>query len=371
MSPPPPLGVLLLGGGSGGHVLPVLAVAEALGEEARCIAACSDRPVDAAILNDWGMPFEPLPARAPGLGPRAAARFGRGWWIATRRGRRVLKEHRIDVVLATGGFVCPPVAWEARRAGIPIVALALDAVPGRAIRFVGRLATTRLAAMAMPNPPRGWSQVPRTGVPVRSAALAPADPAECRRRLGLDPDRLTLLVTGASQGAATIDALATAVAGRSDRPLEGWQAVHLTGGGDPAAAIEAWSRSGVPAAVRPRLAEMGLAWGAVDLALSRAGAGSVAEAAANRVPSIFLPYPWHADAHQAVNAEPLVAAGGAIVRTDHIDTGRNLADAGRELVALAGSPDRRAAMRAALSRLPEGHAAARSVAMAMLAAVGR
>ncbi len=365
------LGVLLLGGGSGGHVLPGLAVAEALGEDARCVAACSDRPVDAAILSDWGMPFEPLPARAPGLRPRTAARFARGWWIAGRRGRRLLAKHRIDVVLATGGFVCPPVAWAARRAGVPIVALALDAVPGRAIRFVGRLATTRLAAMAMPAPPRGWSHAPRTGVPVRSAALAPADAAECRRRLGLDPGRPTLLVTGASQGAATIDALATAVAGGPERPLEGWQVVHLTGGGDPAPVADAWSRAGVPASVRPRLAEMGLAWGAADLALSRAGAGSVAEAAANRVPSIFLPYPWHADAHQAVNAEPLVAIGGAIVRTDHVDTGRNLADAGRELAALAGSADRRAAMRAALGRLPEGREAARKVAEALLAAAGR
>ncbi len=368
MKPAAPLRVLLLGGGSGGHVLPGLAVAEALGEAATCVAACSDRPVDAAILGDWGIPFEPLPARAPSPRPRAALAFAAGWRASVRRGRRLLKDHRIEVVLATGGFVCPPVAWTASRAGVPIVALALDAVPGRAIRFVGRLATLRLAAMAMPAPPRGWSEATVTGVPVRSAALAPAEAAECRRRLGLAPERPTLLVTGASQGAATIDALATAVAAEPDRPLEGWQAIHLTGGGDPAPVTEAWAQAGIPAVVRPRLSEMGLAWGAADLALSRAGAGSVAEAAANRVPGVFLPYPWHGDAHQAVNVGPLVAAGGAIVRTDHIETGRNLADAGRELADLARSPERRTAMRAALEALPEGRAAARAVAAAIIAA---
>ncbi len=361
-----PVRLLLLGGGSGGHVLPGLAVADALGDRATCVAACSERPVDARILEAAGVPYRTLPATPPAARPAAAIRFVRGWRESCRRGAELLREHEIDVVLATGGFVSPPVAAAARRAGIPVIALCLDAVPGRAIRLVGRLAARRLAGSPVADGSRPWRVAEVTGVPVRRDAIAPGDPGACRTRLGLDPSRPTLLVTGASQGARTIDELAPAVATREDRPLAGWQVVHLTGGGDPEPVEAAWSAAGVPAVVLPFLHEIGLAWGAASLAISRAGAGSVAEAAANRVPTLFLPYPWHADEHQRHNAEPLAGLGGAVIARDEVDLPRTLAGAGATLASLATDPDRLAGMRSALGDLPPAAAAAEAVARHVL-----
>src|SRR5690606_17293760 len=147
--------------------------------------------------------------------------------------------------------------------------------------------------------------------PIRRAALASADAAECRRRLGLDPDRRTLLVTGASQGAESLNRFMATFAERRPEALRDWQVIHLAGPRQIGDLRSAYERAGVPAAVFEFLDAMGEAWGAADLALSRAGASSVAEAVANRVPTIFAPYPWHKDQHQKRNAEPLIDAGGA------------------------------------------------------------
>ncbi len=308
--------VVFAGGGTGGTVGPGVAIAERLRDlepslEIRFLV--SDRPVDRLLLEPGDWPFDPTPARSPSVRPAAAWRFLRGW-RATRRiaASRFGDGDRCRVV-ALGGFVAPPVVAEAVRRGVPVDLLNLDAVAGRANRWIASRASRVFTAV---ETDLDLAAAP-VGVPLRRAVLATASPADARRTLGLDPDRPTLLVTGASQGARSIDRFMVALLAERSAFLDGWQVVHLAGG-DVEEITRAYADAGVPATVRPFLDEMGLAWSAADLAISRGGASSVAEIAASATPAIVLPYPWHKDRHQARNAAPLETRGAVVVLDDPV-----------------------------------------------------
>lgn len=338
--------VVFAGGGTGGHIYPALAIAEHLALPVHVL--CSTRPIDAEILRAAGVAYTPIDARPVALRPGAAGAFARSWPRAVRASGRVLdelaREHGSVEVVALGGFVSPPVARAARRRGLGITLVNLDAVPGRANRLVARWSQRIGTAL----PARGLARAEVVGPIVRAAARAPAPTEHCRWRLGLDPDRPVLLVTGASQGAGTINELLAAFARVHAGALAGWQVLHQVGPDrDPAVLEEAYARAGVLARVVGYLEEMGTAWGAAELAVSRAGAGSAAEAQANGVPTLFLPYPFHRDQHQRANAEPLAQAGAAIIETDRVDPEANLAGAGAVLASLLVDSRRREAMRLA------------------------
>ena len=191
-----------------------------------------------------------------------------------------------------------------------------------------------------------------------ASALAPGPPDACRRELGLDPSAPTLLATGASQGARSINALLGALVQSDPTAFSGWQVLHLSGAADEQRLRSAYAAAGVRAQVRPFLHGMGAAWGAADLAVSRAGASSVAEAWANAVPTVFLPYPHHRDRHQQRNAQPMAEAGGAIVEADRPDRDENLRRSGAVIRELLGDERRRETMRSSLRRRRAPDAAA-------------
>src|SRR5690606_27573275 len=128
-----------------------------------------------------------------------------------------------------------------------------------------------------------------------------------------------------------------------------WQIHHLAGRGQDVPVRSAYEQHGIRAVVSEFLDHMGLAWGAADLAISRAGASSVAEVAVNAVPSIFLPYPHHADMHQQHNAQPLADAGGAVILQDAVDAPKNAAAVAPVLRELMSDPAKRDAMRQKLA----------------------
>jgi len=365
--------VIFAGGGTGGHIFPGLAIAEQLDAiasepgtggpgQVRRVFLCSDRAGDARILGEEEQAFDAVPARAFSLRPSLALRFARGWAPSVRAAAGVIERERGAgrrvVLAAMGGFVAAPCARAARRARVPVLLVNLDAVPGKANRWIARGAARALSSADSPHVRRlGWEVIPPI---VRRAALPPGPSGVCRALLGLDPDRPTLLVTGASQGAGTINRLMLRMLRAEAAAFRAWQVVHQTGAEGVEEIRAAYQSAGVRAHVSAFLRPMGPAWGAADLALSRAGAGSVAEAWANRVPTLFLPYPFHRDEHQRHNADPLVRAGSAVVSRDRVDAARNAAEGGRVLLRLMADAGARARMRAAFEALGPADGAARA-----------
>ena len=361
MSTKATLGVAFLGGGTGGHIYPSLAVAEALEAiepSATAVFLTGDRDADAQALADqevFGSPARrvALGARPPSRKPRAMLACVRSWGQAVRDSREALRELKSScervIAMSTGGYVSAPAAQAGRIEHVPLVLVGLDARLGKANRFVARRASERL--VAQPEAPPGWRAV---GPIVGRRAAAQSDAADCRRQIGLAPDLPTLLVMGGSQGARSINQLLEAIAEHDPGVLDGWQVLHLAGEAQAVARSAAsLERAGIPNTVLEHLNPIGPAWGAASAALCRAGAGTVAEAHANAVPAVYMPYPYHADQHQGANAQPIVDAGGGILIRDRVDPRKNLEVILPGLRALLESSNKRQAMTQALRELPQ------------------
>lgn len=363
---------IFAGGGTGGHIYPALAIAERLHERAGALADClfvvSNRPLDKQILDGEGKTAVISPAQPLGIHPARLARFILNYPKAKAAAKALIREQvgrgrRVQVV-AMGGFVAAPAASAGYDLGVPVTLVNLDATPGRANRLIARHASRIFtAARISDGSGQGWEEVRPI---VRHAALAPDDAAGCRRILGLDPGKPTLFVTGASQGASSMNRLMIDLVKREPLLFEQWQVVHQTGKSDTAECRAAYESVGVRCIVEPFIQRMGPVWGAADVALSRAGAGSVAEAWGNRVPTIFMPYPYHRDQHQRKNAEFLERAGACLIETDAIEPGLNMPAVGHKLLDLMRNPTQQQTMRQALVALGAVDGA-ESIADALLA----
>jgi UDP-N-acetylglucosamine--N-acetylmuramyl-(pentapeptide) pyrophosphoryl-undecaprenol N-acetylglucosamine transferase len=323
---PFPRSVVLAGGGTAGHVEPALAVADALRRadpQVRITMLGTESGLEARLVPARGyelrtIPRVPLPRKpTPSLlsVPFRAA-------VAIRAVSAILSEVEADVLVGFGGYVAFPAYLAARRRGCGIVVHEANPIPGLANRVGARL--TRQVAVstlgvALPH-------ATLTGIPLRPALLdldrASLRPA-ARAAFGLEPDRPTLLVFGGSQGARRIN---EAVAGAAQVLVDaGIQVLHAAG-----AAGVALVRAALPAGldgfagpyiVVPYLDDMPSAYAAADLALCRSGALSCAELAAVGLPAIYVPLPI-GNGEQRLNAEPVVAAGGALlIADDELDAG--------------------------------------------------
>ncbi|MEM8738200.1 MAG: glycosyltransferase [Planctomycetota bacterium] len=351
---PHPRTILFVGGGSGGHIYPNLAVAERLPPEvATPHLVVSERPLDAQIAEDSGLAHTAIPAVPLSLRPRAGLRFLREY----RRGRaavtELIRKTNAVAMVATGGFVSGPAVTAAKAAGLPVALVSLDAVPGRANRFTARRATAVFSAFETHGGVRTLPAMEVIGFPLRRAAVARPEvsPAEARTHFGSDPEKKTLLVFAGSQGARTINGVMLRLADLwAEHAKRGLQILHVVGPGQDASLSlqQRYDGGGIPAKVLPFCHRMDLAWRAADVAVTRCGAGTVAEAWANAVPSVMLPYPFHKDEHQKHNAAPLVALGGAVVVKDRIDPVENAAALRGVLEPLFGDGPERDAMRRAM-----------------------
>ena len=348
------LAVIFAGGGTGGHLYPALAILQSLEQQLPTTPAhlfmCSDRPLDSEILAREGVEHLAISARPFSVKPLGVLRLMRSWAPSVREARLAIHQFRNDArrvcVVAMGGFVAPPIVQAARVDRVPCLLVNLDAVPGKANRWIARRVQRVLSVQGA----GGHESIPPI---VRAQARWSGSRQEARSALGLDPDQPTLLITGGSQGANSIDRMMRTLP-QTDQltdALRDWQVLHQARPENIEGLLAAYASSGITALVLPYLDNIAAAWGAAELALARAGAGAVAEVWANRVPTIFMPFPGHKDEHQRLNAQPLQAAGCALIEQDLQDPTENIAGVGQALVELLSDTSARERMHAALMSL--------------------
>jgi len=360
--------IAFAGGGTGGHLFPALAVAEALGGTRGDIDISffvTARPIDRQVLEARGYGFTPQVVRPFSRRPTEWWGFWRAWRAACGAARRRFRERRPAMVVGSGGYAAGPPLHVAQKMGIPTALLNPDAVPGRANRFVAkraRLICVQWAVTSDRFPATAPVQV--TGCPVRPE-FARANREEGVAAFDLDPARKILLVTGASQGARSINLAMLelvgflAAAGAGPSGAAAWQVLHLAGPDDRQRVADAYAAANLPATVLAFTDRMAWAMAAADLVISRAGASTLAEITALGRPSVLLPYPYHRDQHQRANAQVLADAGAAILLADRVDAVANAGQLRGVLGELMEKPGKLDSMSEAAKRLGRPDAADR------------
>ncbi len=331
-------------GGTGGHLFPGLAVAEQLVQRGCAVTLLiSPKEVDQqGVRNARDVAVVTLPAVALQGGNYLG--FLRGFWRSWRAARKMFKRRPPHAALAMGGFTSAPPVLAARGLGAKTYLHESNSIPGRANRWLARFVDQAFVGFPSAIERLRVREATVTGTPVR-AEFRPGDPAACRAALGLDPARPVVLVTGGSQGASGLNEIILSALPNLASRVPHWQWLHLTGPNDADKVKASYARLGTPAVVHPFLAEMHLALGAASAVVSRAGASSLAELAAMRLPSLLVPFPFAADNHQLHNARAFVATGAAALLEQKDATADIVAD---RLCDLVENTERRDKMQAAL-----------------------
>ncbi len=336
---------LIAGGGTGGHVMPALAIAEALvaagHERSDIVFVGTVSGMESQLVPPQGFPL--VMQRVSNFPRRLNVRFVQSTFrlgIAVLGALRLLRRIRPSVVVSVGGFASASPVIAAAILRVPVLNVAYDAVPGFATRLAARVAKVSAVAFAeCPLPRREF-----TGAPIRSQIATidrRRDRGEARRALGIPADRFLLLVVGGSLGSGALnevtDAFVAASRHRADLAVR-----HVIGRrNDDGSRVAFDGHDGVLYQLVAFDERMDLSLTAADLALTRAGATTVAELTAVGLPAIVVPWPGATGAHQAANAATLGARGAAIVIDESDFTATRLA---AEIERLRADPVAYAAM---------------------------
>ena len=299
-----PYSFVMTGGGTGGHVFPALAVARVLRDRGHKLLFIGTREaMESKLVPEAGYEIDFI--RISGLnrvGIKKQVQTALRLPLSVGAAWRILKRFRPQAVFSMGGYVAGPVMIAAIFAGIPLILMEPNAVPGFANRRVARKVYRALLGFESTRAwfPKNRSEV--TGLPVRPEFF------------GVRPKRngaFTILITGGSRGARTLNRASRESWSLFRTSSEPVCIVHQTGAAEFETLAKGFSAAGVEGSVTPFIANMAEAFSNADLVIARAGAGSVTEIAAAGMPSILVPLPFAADDHQRRNAEALVEAGAA------------------------------------------------------------
>jgi UDP-N-acetylglucosamine--N-acetylmuramyl-(pentapeptide) pyrophosphoryl-undecaprenol N-acetylglucosamine transferase len=341
----------MAGGGTGGHVIPAIAVARVLaGRGHQPIFIGTERGLEARLVPAAGFPIEWIEIGGlKRVGFRPAIRTMRMIPGSFRRSLAYLDRHRPAAVFSMGGYVAAPVMLAAIRRRIPVVIMEPNAMPGVVNRRLGRFIARALLNFPEAERyfPPGRSEI--TGVPVRAEFFQiPPKPRS---------DSLTVLVTGGSQGARTLNrAVEESWPLFRSSPLQ-IRFLHQTGAAAHSDISPRFAASGIEGEAVPFITDMPAAFASADIVVCRSGANAVAEVAAAGKASILVPFPFAADNHQLRNAEALAKAGAATLVLDAEMNGRRLFD---EVSRLASEPQALERLGAAARQFARPHAAERA-----------
>jgi UDP-N-acetylglucosamine--N-acetylmuramyl-(pentapeptide) pyrophosphoryl-undecaprenol N-acetylglucosamine transferase len=316
--------IVMAGGGTGGHVLPLLAVArelQARGHNSVFIGTRSG--FEAKLVPSSGFPLEFI--EIGGLNSVGLARGLHSLMqlpLSVLKGRRMLTKHHPGAIFSMGGYVAGPVVLAGLWKRLPIVAMEPNAIPGLVNRYVGRFVTRALLNFqeAARFFPPGKSVI--TGLPVR--------PEFFGIRPKMRDAKLTVLITGGSQGSRRLNEAARGSWTYFREAAFPVRFIHQTGEAGHEALAKKFAESGLEGEVVAFIDDMAAAFARADLVICRAGAGAIAELAAAGKPAILVPLPNAADEHQLRNAEAFTKAGAAqLVLDSQMDGGRLFEEVGK------------------------------------------
>ncbi len=339
---------VMAGGGTGGHVLPLIAVAVELrrrGHESLFVG--TREGMEARLAPEAGFRIEWIEiGGVKRVGVRKAAAAAWKLPASVARCARLLRQFRPAAVFSLGGYVAGPMLAAAAMACVPVVAMEPNAAPGLTTKLSARFVDRALVSWpeTVSCFPRGRAEV--TGTPIHAGFFSLPDPPR---------GEFTVLITGGSRGSRTLNR-----AFRESWPLfHGREVrfVHQCGRDAFDELARGFRESGLRGEVTAFIADMPAAFARAHLVVGRSGASAVAELAAAGKPSILVPFPFAADGHQRKNAESLAAVGAARVILDEEMSGRRLFD---EVTAIAGDPAALARMGAAAKSQARPGAAARA-----------
>lgn len=341
MNSTPELSVVIAGGGTAGHIEPALAVGEALAQRhgARITALGTEKGLERDIIPARGVELRMItPVPIPRKVSAQLLKLPFTIVKSVLETRRVLKDVKADAVFGTGGYVAAPAYLAAKSMGLPFYVLETNALSGMANKLGVKLGGVGFNAQAGSGMP---GEI--VGIPVRPSIGEDADgtvAARAREQWGLS-DRPTIVVTGGSQGAKSInDAVADAI----ENLAADFDVLHAYGKKNDAPFV----REGyVPV---PYIDNMAGALAVADLMICRSGAMTVAEVTAAKIPAIYVPLP-HGNGEQALNSKPVVDAGAAIQIPDSELNGPRLV---KEVRAILDDPERLAAMKQAMNSTTAG-----------------
>lgn len=336
--------LLITGGGTGGHLYPALAVAGLLKEKdpsAVILFVGTRDGLESQVVPRRGYPFREISAvKWPRRLNLQMVGVLKSLLKGYRQGLKIIQEFSPDAVFATGGYVSVPLVLAAVGRGVPVYLHEQNSIPGLANRLLSRWATAVFTTFPVKERvfPRRVKVI-YSGLPVRKEILL-AKREDGIRFFGLNPDMLTLLVTGGSRGARAINQVMLGVYSliQRDEGFPSLQIIHLTGKDEHDRLCKQLVKQGIKEEkvgrliIRPYLEEMEYGLAAADLIISRAGAATLAEITVRGIPAILIPYPYATGNHQYHNALLLAQEKAAYLVTEKELTPERLYGAIREIV---------------------------------------